>query len=395
MSDTAAGLQAKAAAVGHPGHALALSPAQVIVVSHGFQPNYERGFSNGLAASGAQVVLVGSDRTDARTLAPSVRLINLRGSQESARSSLSKALNLLRYHLRLMAMVLGQRGRIVHVIGLLEPVLGVGVLQGLWFRLFARRYVLTVHNIVPHDRDSAFNRWAYRITYSLAHALVVHTPAMAHELSQRFGLRAEKISVMEHGIEPLSDEDTEVAGVRTGEPLQLLFFGVVLPYKGLDVLLDALREDVPAFRLTIVGLCVDAALVRDLERRIAEHPHRDAIRWTRRFVDESEVPPLLRAADVMMLPYRHIDQSGVLFQALRYGLPLIATDVGSFRHYVTEDRGIVCAPGEPAALVRALREFDVDRARFSKRRIRESARRYEWPRVTRALARPYMLSGGR
>lgn len=364
--------------------------AHVVLVSHGFQPNYERGFANGLAANGAAVTLVCSDRTDVASLLPRIEALNLRGSQDPTRPSWRKAINLLAYHARLLWLTLRRRRAVVvHVFGLLLPLVWCGLLQGLWFRAFAKRYVLTIHNILPHDRHTWASRVLHGLAYRLPHALVVHTPSMRRQLMDDFKLAPERIVVMEHGIEPLDRSEVHLPEVRAEGVLRLLFFGAALRYKGLDILLEALAAEVPEFRLDIAGPCVDAGLARDLEASIAAHPRRAAITWTRGFIPEADVPALFLRADVLILPYRHIDQSGVLFQALRYGLPVIAADVGSFRHYVGTEVGEVFEPGSSVALAAALQRFCSRRKQLSRPGIQARAREFEWPRVTQVLATTY------
>jgi hypothetical protein len=118
----------------------------VVVVSHGFGSNYERGFCNALAENGVAVTLVSSDRTDYASLLPAVIAVNLRGSQEETRCRILKVANIVLYHLRLLAFTLRKSNAVVHVIGLTQPPLLCGVIEGLWFRLFAKQYVLTIHD---------------------------------------------------------------------------------------------------------------------------------------------------------------------------------------------------------------------------------------------------------
>ena len=66
----------------------------------------------------------------------------------------------------------------------------------------------------------------------------------------------------------------------------------------------------------------------------------------------------LKAADVLVLPYKEIFQSGVLFLAYSFGLPVVATDVGSFREEIVEGRtGFLCKPGDPAELAKAIETY--------------------------------------
>ncbi|MBZ8140316.1 hypothetical protein CLD22_10445 [Rubrivivax gelatinosus] len=386
-------LPARAEGRAHEAAPPALAGVRVTVVSHGFQPNYERGFVNGLASNRADVLLVGSDWTEHESLLPAVRMLNLRGSQDPRRGALHKAVNLLTYHARLMALVALRRDRVVHVAGLLRPVLFCGLVEGLWFRVFARRYVLTVHNLLPHDRHTWVNRLLHRLAYRVPQRLVVHTHAMKRQLAADYGVDPRHVVVMEHGIEPIDDTPLPALG-RGDEPLRILFFGVLTGYKGLDLLLQALECEVPEFRLHVAGLCTDAQLKARTAQQIAAHPRASWIRWTEGFIDEAQVPGLFLDADVLVLPYRHIDQSGVLFQALRYGLPVIASRVGSFADYVGPDIGLVCTPGDCGSLRAAICSYVGRRERYSRERIRDRGRAFEWPRVSSVLARVYLTVPG-
>jgi hypothetical protein len=170
----------------------------VSLVSHGFQTNYERGFTNGLAESGRTVTLISSDRTDYAGLRGDVQCLNLRGSQEECRPGLSKLFNMLCYHARLCAHAVWRRSGVLHVIGLIDPPFLVGILEGLWFRLVCRRYVLTVHDLLPHGRHTRWNKFLYHVSFCLPHHLVVHTERMREQLVERHGRKADQITVMQH-----------------------------------------------------------------------------------------------------------------------------------------------------------------------------------------------------
>jgi len=389
----------------------------VILVSHGFQTNYERGFANAAASLPVHVTLISSDRTDVEHLSPKVRAVNLRGSQEEGRSRHAKAINQLRYLLRLVGYVARHREATVHVIGLIEPPALFGIGLGLMFRLLARRYVLTVHNLLPHDRHTGAQRRWFGWAFRLPHRLVVHTPSMGERLVTEFGIPRDRIVHMEHGIEPLDPRPDAAAshdlpapsvpgeGVNAGThlganagavadarhqpPLRLLFFGVLKRYKGLDLLLDALEDLGRPFVLDIHGISTSEGLTAEIQQRLDTHPHRGSIHWHRGFVPEGDVPAMFARADALVLPYRAIDQSGVLFQAFRFGVPVIASRVGSFGDYVVPAVGELCAPEDAIDLRRALKRLDARRGELGAERIRAHGRRYEWPVTVRALAPVY------
>jgi len=366
----------------------ALSPTPVICVSHGFQTNYERGFCNGLAARGVVVTLIGSDRSDTAGLLPGVTALNLRGSQEEDRPRRTKALNLLRYHARLMLHALRHRDATLHVMGLLAPLFGCGVVQGLWFRALCRRYVLTVHDVLPHEQHTAYSRrvcgWAYR----LPQRVVVHTPRMKQRLVNEFGLAPQRVVVMEHGIEP-ARAATPITDPPPGALPLLLVFGIVVPRKGIDLLLEALRDIAFPFRLVIAGHGPDEAYRQRLRSLLAEHPQRAQVEWRDGFVPEPDMEQLFRDAALLVLPYRYIDQSGVLFQALRFGTPVLATRVGQFEHYVPPEGGELAEPGAAAPLREALLRWHARCNVLSRARIREIGRAYEWPVTVMALRDAY------
>lgn len=365
--------------------------SRVLIVSHGYENIYERGFCNGLADAGIEFLLISSDRTDYKGFRTGAQFLNLRGSQDERRSRLSKALNLIRYHARLMAYVVTHRHRTIHVIGQIEPPWLTGIVQGLWFRLCCDRYVLTVHNLAPHDRETWLNRTLYALSFRIARTLVVHTTKVRDALQGLSGMRPDRIVVMEHGIEPLVERDgaAPLPERTAGAVVSLLFFGKVLRYKGIDLLLNALEKVDFPFRLVIAGVSKDGPLTQELTLAMKAHPHASSIVWHNRFIEDEEIRPLFEAADVLLLPYRHIDQSGVLFQAFRYGLPVIASDVGSFKKYIVDEVGDVFDLNEADALVVKLNLYYHRRLSFSRSSISEFGRQYEWQRTVRSIFNVY------
>ena len=94
-------------------------------------------------------------------------------------------------------------------------------------------------------------------------------------------------------------------------------------------------------------------------------------------------------ADMVVLPYRNIYQSGVLFQALRYGVPILASDVGSFSEYVHPELGKLFKSGDVNDLAQKLDEMIKARGLFSSITIQEYAKKYSWPRVVSSICELY------
>lgn len=364
----------------------------VLLISNGFQPNYEKAFANGLAENGVAVELVGSDRTLVNGLRHGVHAINLRGSQDPSRSRLKKVANLLRYVAALAQHIRRSRPAVVHLTGLfMTPSVAAGLLECIGLRVLSCRLFMTVHNLLPHDRHTHLNHMMYWVIYRLPHKLVVHTLGMKNSLIEQFGIRADRIVVMHHGVDDVPDAAPQSYLARN--TLHVLLFGVLSPYKGADLLLQALQHcpDMPV-HMVIAGECAQPDYANEIARLIETtgKPHR--VVWDRGFVPEDKVRGYFESADVVVLPYRHIDQSGVLFTAFRFGTPVIATDVGAFRECLPAFAGLICPQPTPVEIAKCLAAFEARRHEFKRGPIRQHAQTLLWSQTVHPLINAY---GGR
>jgi len=196
---------------------------------------------------------------------------------------------------------------------------------------------------------------------------------------------------MEHGLEPWAGA-ADLLPYRCGQPVRILLFGSLQRYKGLDILLDAIEATRMSFELVVAGRCIDPSLRAELTARIAAHPKSGVIDWQEGYVEEQDVPALFIEADMLVLPYRRIDQSGVLFQAYRFGLPVVATKVGSFEDYVGPERGEICEPDDAASLRTAMERLSARLASIDRRQLAGSADDLAWAQVVRVLLPVYGLA---
>lgn len=361
---------------------------RAVLISNGLTPIYEAGIANGLVANGVDVTLLVSDRSLMNELSPDIKAVNLRGSQVEVRHGWRKALNLMWYFIRELAF-LAHRSTTVHFIGFFM----LAHIRNKWadrtwlwemrlIRLFSRRLIFTVHNVMPHERDTPEIRQLMAKIYRIPDCLVVHTQRARQRLIDEFAIASERIVVMEHGINELVPPDpAAITATRSGLGVAasqrlVLFFGNVNYYKGVDLLLEAARRFGPQVRLHIAGRCGDQDYGRELLRTMRDHPMGERLTWEDAFLSETRVSELLSAADVVVMPYRHIDQSGVLFAALRHGVPLVAFDVGSFREYLPEGVGRVVPPGDLDAFAAAVETIEPSSA--ARNRVLAVAERYLW-----------------
>lgn len=370
----------------------------VVLISNGFQSEYVVGFANGLARNGLTPLLVCSDRLLRERLDPGVTPLNLQGSEDPRRNPLAKAANLLRYWAATIRLLLLRPAGVVHLIGTFSlPSTVSGLLEALALRLAARRFVLTVHNLLPHDAHDGFNRLVYRLIYRLPHLLVVHTSRMSDGLQREFGVPPDRIVVMEHGIDRVAPPSAgqrkwlrHQCGLDDSRPI-VLFFGHVVRYKGLDVLVRAF-ERLPVDNgpvLVIAGLCRDAMLRQELQGQLAPLVSARRAFWFDGFVPEEHVPHYFHGADLLAMPYRHIDQSGVLFMAMATGLPVVAADVGSLGDYVPLTGGCIVCPGDPAALAAAIETMLLRMRHIDREQVVRQAQRFLWTQTVRPVLHAY------
>ncbi len=247
--------------------------------------------------------------------------------------------------------------------------------------------VLTAHDVLPREpRPGALA--GQRRLYERVDAIVVHYEHGRERLFRTLGVDPERVHVIPHGafehMTRLPDERPLPPDLAAVEVPVVLFFGLLRPYKGIDVLLDA-WQGVRDAELWIVGR--PRFDVEPLRRRSPP-----SVRWVARYVDDAEVPAYFRRADLAVLPYREIDQSGVLYTALAFGVPLVLSDVGGFPEVAATGAGELVPPGDPAALRATLDRLLDDHDRRAELAVaaRRAAREtYSWDRAAQLTLELY------
>ncbi len=215
-----------------------------------------------------------------------------------------------------------------------------------------RPLAITAHDVLPREPRG---RWAgirdaQRRLYERADAVVVHSEHGRGRLTDQLGVDPAKVEVIPHGafvhLTAVPGERPLPADLAAVRGPVVLCFGLLRPYKGIDVLLEAWAQ-VTGAELWIVGMPrMDIAALR-----AASPP---SVRWIPRFVPDPELAAYFRRADLVVLPYREIDQSGVLFTALAFGSALVLSDVGGFPELAAQGAAELVPAGDPAALGAAL-----------------------------------------
>jgi glycosyltransferase involved in cell wall biosynthesis len=240
--------------------------------------------------------------------------------------------------------------------------------------------VLTAHDVLPREPRPG-QRSAQRRLYDRFDAVVVHSEHGRAGLTGELGVDPDRVHVIPHGVfAHLADVPPQPGGrapFQTDGPV-VLCFGLMRPYKGIDVLLEAWRG-IEHAELWIAGMPrMDISSLR------ATAPPN--VRFVPRFITDSELPAYFQRADLVVLPYREIDQSGVLFTALAFGKPLLLSDVGGFPEIATTGAARTVPAGDPVALRDGLRELLGDPAALAAMAARARAaaeEQYSWATIAR------------
>jgi len=215
------------------------------------------------------------------------------------------------------------------------------------------RVVVVAHNVLPHESRLGDKNFV-RALFSRVDAVLVHSQVLAELARSLVGARTEVVVADMPPHLPVRPQAKTVAD--DVEPFrQLLFFGTVRNYKGLDVLLRALTQ-VPDVKLVVAGDIWSGE--KALRAQIDELGLTDRVTLRPRYVPGPEIPALFRDVDALVLPYRAGTASQNVSLAHAMGVPVIATRAGTLGAQVHEGvDGVLAEPDNVADLTAALNRF--------------------------------------
>jgi glycosyltransferase involved in cell wall biosynthesis len=222
-------------------------------------------------------------------------------------------------------------------------------------------------------------------------AVVVHSEHGAGRLERDLGVPADRLRVIPHGaFDYLTRQEDEVPlpeELRGVEGPVILAFGLVRHYKGTDVLLEAFQR-IEGAELWVVG--APRMPMEPLHELAERAPGR--VRFVERFITDPEIPAFMRRADLVLLPYRNIEQSGVLYTALAFGRPLVLSAVGGFPEIAEHGAARLFPSEDSGALRDVLAELLADReAReaLGAAAAEAASTRYSWDGIARSTVELY------
>ena len=244
-------------------------------------------------------------------------------------------------------------------------------------RLSARgvEQCIVVHNAYDHEATG----WKNRLSdwqLGAADRFVTHNHALSEEIARRFP--GKPLSIFPH---PTFDDLPAAKGnLKRRFDIELLFFGLVRPHKGVDLLLDAMAQ----VNRTNIGLTIAGEFWGGLEEtraRLARLGQGAAIELIPRFVSDDEAAELFERADAVVLPYRAVSGSGVVSSAYHYGKPVIASDLPGFAEVVRHgETGWLFEPDSVGDLAATIARLDPSEVTDAGNKAKALGQKLSWDR---------------
>ena len=367
------------------------------VGSHGGMDYYDSGLCAGLSANGVSSIWYTCDISQPRGDRP-VLVVKTFNSIWGKDAAWKRGLRFIAALFRTMKDARARHANIAHFhffhVGPLE------VFGAILAHLCSLRVVVTVHDVEAF-KPGGKSQLLQRMAYGFCSRVIVHNQVSYDELLTRCGVRADIVRVVPHGsylglIKPVMEKSLarDTLGLPQDEKI-ILFFGQIKEVKGLDLLIEAFArasQSMGPARLVIAGKVWKDDFLKylslidklDLGKEVSLHI---------RYIPDDEIAVYYGAADIIVLPYRKIYQSGVLLMAMSYGIPVLAADLPGMSEIIKNgENGFMFRNGDVSALALRLVEVLADeegRLRVVGCALDDMRLRFSWDKIGSQLATVY------
>jgi beta-1,4-mannosyltransferase len=246
-------------------------------------------------------------------------------------------------------------------------------------RLIHIKTVWTVHNLEAHNRATKSPIFYHLVSQSVS-SLIAHSPSAISLISTTYDVSPHKIHFIPHGLYPQAFEvhQTSLDQITHNcQPLRLIYFGSISPYKGIDLLVLALEQisrllgDLSP-HVTIIGR-IDTSRYPELFQQLKNCAN---VTIVSEFVEHTNLNCYISNADLIVLPFRDTLTSGSLIYALSSAKPVLIADISSLAYYLSPDFSFKFVPGSVDSLVSKLYYICRNYSRQSLQLMGQSARAF-------------------
>lgn len=300
--------------------------------------DYSLFLCNELAKQGVDITLI---LTEDRIVSVPINfnLLKIMPSKDPSRSKFRKTLVFFIYFLKVMKLVLRNNFKIIHYQFFRHK--GIETIFYIFLKILPVKLVHTAHDVILVNEHRVFII-LNKIIYKFSDAIIVHSNKNKMHLIKFYRVKENKIFITPHGsfdyYNKTFHDDKETFKSQLGinkNQLTLLFFGFIKEYKGLDLLLDAIKNITTIkLNLIIAGKFESEKIKKDIINRINQLPSNITLIKDFNFIDESKISLYFNIADIVILPYKRISHSGILHLAYSFSKPVLVTNVGDFDEFV-------------------------------------------------------------
>ncbi|MBL0739315.1 glycosyltransferase family 4 protein [Flavobacterium sp. GN10] len=350
------------------------------VGGHGGMDYYDYGLALGLGANDVKVLFYTCNETNERKYENVLTLFYFKRMWN--RHFIIKAFKYLYGHYSAISDLKRRNVKIIHMHFFTFRSIDLIILY--YARLNNLKKIVTIHDINSFDKRA--NNLIEKICFKYIDGIIVHNESSLKSLNSKFNLSIPKAIIPHGNYLPFIDRLNDKA-FKHSNKFSLLFFGQIKKVKGLDILLKAisiLKKNNCQVELTIAG----KAWKDDLEKykqMITNLELEDIVVSDFRYIPDNEVGTFYEKADLIILPYRDIYQSGVLLLALSYGKPVLCSDLDPFKEIIIHnENGFLFKSENPQDLAQKIQEIVSDKTNLT--RVKNNTKllirdKYSWIKI--------------
>lgn len=337
------------------------------------------------------IIYVCSKYYDYKSLANNIKQVKL-FKYNKISNKLLKAISYLCSLFQLLLLIIKEKPNVIHVQWYRVPLLDY------YFYSFIKKttkahFVFTAHNLLPHDSGHKYYN-IFRNSYIMFDRIIVHSDRTQKELCENFGITESKIKVVPHGILDIPVNENTIQNnlhefykqYDIKDKTVFLSLGFQTIYKGTDLLAKAWSEEKKLhsnnnIRLIIAGIqkSIDISYLYQYSNVIVRNKR----------LSNEEFVFLLRHANVYLLPYRKISQSGALLTALKERVPVLVSKVGGLTDpFKIANIGWIIEPNDIDSLKNQLiylseNKEEIIKIQKSKSKWDRISNYYSWKRISK------------
>lgn len=332
--------------------------------------DYSTCLSNGFNPNDIKLYLVVPQNRKV-VLKKNFEVIYLSPTKDKSKNKIVKLIEYLKYLFKLNNLIKNIAPDIIHYQFFRRK---SEVLFYLYLKLRGKNLVFTAHNVLPHE-NNIIDQLLKSIIYKTSSAIIAHSHYIKDKLIDNFKVESSKITIIPHGnfdhyigLDVISLQEARIKLNLSINDNVLLFFGYIRKYKGLDLLINAFNRSAikdENLKLVIAGAPFNSQMEIEYKKAINSSPFNDRIIFYCNYIPNNEVAKFFIASDLVVLPYKNIDHSGIIHLAYSFGKPVLATNVGDFNEIVENNKsGFILEQNTEVEIAERIHEIFLDKARL-------------------------------